>query len=119
MLDYLAAVNARGDFGVAMREFHTRYDLLLTPSLAVPAFGVGRLEPEGSEGEDWTNWTPFTYPFNLTQQPACSVPCGFTDNGLPVGLQIVGPMHADALVLRAARAFESARPWTATRPDLP
>jgi aspartyl-tRNA(Asn)/glutamyl-tRNA(Gln) amidotransferase subunit A len=102
-----------------MREFHTRYDLLLTPSLAVPAFGVGRLEPEGSGDEDWTNWTPFSYPFNLTQQPACSVPCGFTADGLPVGLQIVGPMHADDLVLRAARAFETARPWADTKPNLP
>ena len=58
----------------------------------------------------WTDWTPFTYPFNLTQQPAATIPCGFTRKGLPVGLQIVGPRYADALVLRAARAFESANP---------
>ena len=60
----------------------------------------------------WTDWTPFTYPFNLTQQPAATIPCGFTKQGLPVGLQIVGPRYADALVLRAARAFETARPIT-------
>jgi len=59
----------------------------------------------------WTDWTPFSYPFNLTQQPAASVPCGLTADGLPVGLQIVGPRYADALVLRAARAFESAQPF--------
>ncbi|MBI4061321.1 MAG: amidase, partial [Elusimicrobia bacterium] len=53
---------------------------------------------------------PFTYPFNLTQQPAASIPCGFTTAGLPVGLHIVGPKYADALVLRAARAFEAQRP---------
>ena len=56
-------------------------------------------------------WTPFSYPFNLTGQPACSVPCGFTEAGLPVGLQIVGPRYADPLVMRAARAFEQARPF--------
>ena len=61
-------------------------------------------------GKRWTDWTPFTFPFNLTQQPAASIPCGLTKAGLPVGLHIVGPRYADALVLRAARAFESARP---------
>jgi aspartyl-tRNA(Asn)/glutamyl-tRNA(Gln) amidotransferase subunit A len=55
-------------------------------------------------------WTPFSYPFNLTQQPACSIPCGLTSDGLPIGLQIVGPMFGDALVLRAARAYEKIRP---------
>jgi aspartyl-tRNA(Asn)/glutamyl-tRNA(Gln) amidotransferase subunit A len=58
------------------------------------------------------SWTPFTYPFNLTRQPAATVPCGFTKAGLPVGLQIVGPAYGDALVLRAARAFEQAHPFT-------
>ncbi len=58
----------------------------------------------------WTDWTPFTYPFNLTQQPATTIPCRFTKKGLPVGLQIVGPRYAGALVLGAARAFESAMP---------
>ena len=55
-------------------------------------------------------WTPFSYPFNLTQQPACTIPCGLTSDGLPIGLQLVGPMFGDALVLRAARAYESVRP---------
>ena len=55
-------------------------------------------------------WTPFSYPFNLTQQPACTIPCGLTSDGLPIGLQIVGPMFGDALVLRAARAYESLCP---------
>ena len=55
-------------------------------------------------------WTPFSYPFNLTQQPACSIPCGLTEAGLPIGLQLVGPMFGDALVLRAARAYEQIRP---------
>ena len=111
--DYLDAVAARGRLGAAMREFHARYDLLVTPTVAVAPFTAGRLAPEtmGDVGSDWTRWASFSYPFNLTQQPAASVPCGFTKAGLPVGLQIVGPMHDDRRVLRAARAFEKLRPW--------
>jgi aspartyl-tRNA(Asn)/glutamyl-tRNA(Gln) amidotransferase subunit A len=92
-----------------MNLFHRDYDLLVTPTLAVAAFDVGREFPE-SNGKRWTDWTPFSYPFNLTQQPAATIPCGLTRAGLPVGLHIVGPRYADALVLRAARAFETARP---------
>jgi len=109
--ELLEAQQKRGALGVHMNLFHRDYDLLLTPTLAVPAFDVGKEFPQTSGGKRWTDWTPFTYPFNLTQQPAASVPCGFTQAGLPVGLQIVGPRYADALVLRAARAFESARPF--------
>jgi aspartyl-tRNA(Asn)/glutamyl-tRNA(Gln) amidotransferase subunit A len=106
----LDAQQKRGALGVHMNLFHRDYDLLVTPTLAVPAFDVGREAPAAPGGTRWTDWTPFTYPFNLTQQPAASIPCGFTAAGLPVGLQIVGPRYADALVLRAARAFETARP---------
>ena len=76
-------------------------------------FAAGRIAPEalGDVGSDWTRWASFSYPFNLTQQPAASLPCGYTTSGLPVGLQVVGPMHEDWRVLRAARAFERARPW--------
>jgi len=99
-----------------MREFHARYDLLITPTVAVAPFTAGRLAPEtiGDVGSDWTRWASFSYPFNLTQQPAASVPCGFTKAGLPVGLQILGPMHGDRRVLRAARAFEKLQPWQST-----
>jgi aspartyl-tRNA(Asn)/glutamyl-tRNA(Gln) amidotransferase subunit A len=106
--ELLEAQMKRGALGMQMNLFHRDYDLLVTPTLAVPAFGVGREYPEGNRR--WTDWTPFTYPFNLTGQPAASIPCGFTRAGLPVGLHIVGPRFADALVLRAARAFESVRP---------
>ena len=106
----LDAQMKRGALGALMNLFHRDYDLLVTPTLAVPAFEVGQLYPDAAKGKSWTDWTPFTYPFNLTQQPAASIPCGFTRAGLPVGLQIVGPKYADALVLRAARAFETARP---------
>ena len=103
----------RGTLGMQMNLFHREYDLLLTPTLAVPAFDVGQESPIKGR---WTEWTPFTYPFNLTGQPAASIPCGFTKAGLPVGLHLVGPRYADALVLRAARAFESIRPISL--PDL-
>ena len=74
-----------------MGEFHEHYDLLVTPTLPIPAFEAGVEVPAGSTAPRWTSWTPFTYPFNMTQQPAASVPCGFTTAGLPVGLQVVGP----------------------------
>ena len=113
LADYLAAVEARGALGSALKQFHDRYPILLTPTLPISAFEAGQLAPPqyGDVDGDWTVWAPFSYPFNLTQQPAASVPCGFTRGGLPVGLQIVGPMHDDRLVLRVARAFEQARPW--------
>ena len=109
------ALRAQRELRAQLDEFHRSWDLLLTPALPRPAFAAGRDAPEAGEG--WSSWTPFTYPFNLTGQPAASVPCGFTAAGLPVGLQIVGRLGADALVLRAARAYEAAhgQPTVAVR----
>ena len=106
-----ASVVERSALARKMQNFHETYDLLLTPMLPIPAFPAGRVAPDEGERGQWIGWTPFSYPFNLTRQPACSVPCGFTAAGLPVGLQIVGPMYEEALVLRATRAFESACPF--------
>ncbi|MGH7318514.1 MAG: amidase [Candidatus Rokuibacteriota bacterium] len=102
------------------RAFFEKYDLLLTPTVACPAFPVGLDNPAEIAGHPVGpySWTPFTFPFNLTGQPAASVPCGFTTSGLPVGLQIVGRRFDDVTVLRAAAAFERARPWAHTRPPL-
>jgi aspartyl-tRNA(Asn)/glutamyl-tRNA(Gln) amidotransferase subunit A len=111
LLDYLAAVKQREALGLAMNQFHQRWDLLLLPTMPLTAFAAGREVPAGSTARRWTEWTPFTYPFNLTRQPAASLPCGLAPDGLPIGLQIVGPLYADALVLRAARAYERARPF--------
>jgi aspartyl-tRNA(Asn)/glutamyl-tRNA(Gln) amidotransferase subunit A len=86
------------------------HDLLVTPATALPAFAAGVEHPGPDRADRWSDWAGFSYPFNLTQQPAISVPAGLTADGLPVGLQIVGPKYADALVLRAARAFEAACP---------
>ncbi len=108
-LALLEAENARAALGIRMGAFLDRYDLLLTPTLPIPAFEAGVEVPPGSGLERWPDWTPFSYPFNLTGQPAATVPCGLTAEGLPAGLQIVGPRHGDALVLRAARAYERAR----------
>lgn len=114
--DYLDATAVRMDLGVKMGRFHEEYDILLTPTLPIPAFPRGQDVPQGWHSRHWTSWTPYTYPFNMTQQPAMSVPCGFTQAGLPVGLQIVGPRHADRTVLRAARAYEQAAGWGTDRP---
>jgi aspartyl-tRNA(Asn)/glutamyl-tRNA(Gln) amidotransferase subunit A len=111
LLEYLDAVAGREALGVAMNRFHQDYDLLLTPALPLPAFDAGLEVPAGSGLARWPDWTPFSYPFNLTQQPAASVPCGLTGEGLPAGLQIVGPARGEAQVLRAARAYETAAPW--------
>ncbi|MFF4039100.1 amidase [Streptomyces sp. NPDC001816] len=104
-LDYLAAVDVRMDLGRRMGRFHERYDLLLTPTLPITAFEAGEEVPRKSGLRRWTGWTPFTYPFNLTQQPAATVPVGTDGDGLPVGMQIVAARHRDDLVLRAAHAL--------------
>ncbi len=101
------------------RGLFEQYDLLLTPTIACPPFPVGLDNPPEVAGRAVPSygWIPFTYPFNMTGHPAASVPCGFTGNGLPVGLQIVGRRHDDAAVLRAAAAFERTRPWRERRPS--
>ncbi|MDB5416343.1 MAG: amidase [Rubritepida sp.] len=102
---YAAAVNSWFEEG--------GWDLLVTPSASVAAFPVGRqLPPHWPQHEwDWLVWAEFSYPFNLSHGPAISVPCGFSHEGLPVGLQIAGPRLADALVLRAAAAFLADQPF--------
>ncbi|NGO49242.1 amidase [Streptomyces ureilyticus] len=107
-LDYLAAVDVRMDLGRRMGRFHESYDLLVTPTLPITAFEAGAEVPKGSGLRRWTGWTPFTYPFNMSQQPAASVPVGLDGDGLPVGLQLVAARHRDDLVLRAAHALYEA-----------
>jgi aspartyl-tRNA(Asn)/glutamyl-tRNA(Gln) amidotransferase subunit A len=124
LVDFLDAQAMRGQMGLVMREFSLRYDLLLTPATAVLPFEVGRIMPPRPPGvpagadHDWTWWTPFSYPFNLTQQPALVMGCGFTDDGLPMALQLVAAHHREDLCLRAAAAYEAATDWTRRRPPL-
>lgn len=115
--DFMTANQQRGALGAHMRGFMQDYDLLLTPTLPIPAFEAGVLSPTDDEHGKWTNWTPFSFPFNLTQQPAASCPCGFTKSGLPAGLQIVGRMFDDATVLRASWAYEQTQNWFAEKPS--
>jgi aspartyl-tRNA(Asn)/glutamyl-tRNA(Gln) amidotransferase subunit A len=109
-LDVQRLTLRRGALGSHLRQFMQRFDLILTPSVAVPPFDA---RPAGSielDPASMLGWTPFSYPFNLSQQPACTLPFGLTSAGLPIGVQLVGPMFGDALVLRAARALESTLP---------
>ena len=114
-------VEARGEklaYCDSVRPLFETYDLLLTPSVSVTAFEVGRLNPAHwpQHEWDWFPWAGFSYPFNFTGHPAASIPAGFTAAGMPVGLQIVGRRNADLTVLQASAAFEQARPWAQRRP---
>lgn len=119
-VDVAKAMAERSLFYHAIREFMEDFDLLLTPALPITAFPAGDDFPETINGQAATylGWTGFSYPFNLTGQPAASVPVGFARNGLPVGLQIVGRWKNDLSVLKAAAAWEALQPWADRRPDL-
>nr|WP_298249356.1 amidase [uncultured Halomonas sp.] len=108
--DYLAASRAREQLTAQMQQFHQRYDLLVTPTLPISPFEAGHNVPPGGPYHEWMEWTPFSYPFNLTQQPAASLPCGLDDQGLPVGLHLVGPRFQDIKVLQVARLLEQHLP---------
>jgi aspartyl-tRNA(Asn)/glutamyl-tRNA(Gln) amidotransferase subunit A len=107
---------ARAMFYHEVRRFFLQYDLLLSPTLAALPFAAGAERPTDAPCGSRLAWVAFTYPFNLTGQPAATVPAGFTTDGLPIGLQIVGRRLQDALVLRAAAALEAAAPWAQKRP---
>jgi aspartyl-tRNA(Asn)/glutamyl-tRNA(Gln) amidotransferase subunit A len=115
--EYVDAVARRAALGQSLRRFFDRWDLLLAPTMPIPAAyadprGDGRPNPE-----NFPEWMPYTPPFNLTKNPAASVPCGFAD-GLPVGLQVVGPLYGDLAVLQACRAYEEATAAAWPTPDL-
>jgi aspartyl-tRNA(Asn)/glutamyl-tRNA(Gln) amidotransferase subunit A len=114
-----AVVRRKAVYNAAWRFFRS-YDLLLTPTLAVPPFEHGLQGPPVIDGRevDPFYWLSFTFPFNFTGQPAATVPAGYTRDGLPVGLQIVGRRLDDALVLRASAAFETAAPWAGRWPPV-
>ena len=105
-VDYVAATGARAEFGRSMDALLDRYDLLASPATAIPAFAAGHEVPPGSGLTRWTEWAGFSFPVNLSQQPAVSLPCGTTPAGLPIGLQFVGGRGRDASVMAYAEAFE-------------
>ncbi len=121
VLEHERAVHARTELWHRARTFFERYDLLATPTTSVAAFPLSQAYPPEIAGRalrSQLDWYPFTFPFNLTGQPAISVPCGLTEARLPVGLQLVGRRFAEATVLAAAGAFEAARPWSDRRPGI-
>jgi Asp-tRNA(Asn)/Glu-tRNA(Gln) amidotransferase A subunit family amidase len=116
--EYYTKVFARYELREKVRRFFESYDLLLTPTLPVPPFEGGVNVPPELHDRSIVSWVYYTYPFNLTGNPAASIPCGFTDDRLPVGLQMVTGTNRETDLLRAAAAFEAARPWAHVVPDL-
>ena len=117
--DYIANAFRRYEFREATRLFFEDYDLLLSPALPVPALDAGTDMPTGfPDDRNAVSWTYYTYPFNLSGQPAASVPAGFAADGLPVGLQMVSKINREVDIFRAAAALEEARPWADARPPL-
>jgi len=109
-MDYIKAQQICGDLQVKMALFHQNYDLLALPTMPLVAFEAGADFPGQKLGKEWHDWTPFTYPFNLTGQPAASIPCGFDDQGLPIGLQLVSARYNDDIIWKAAAAYMAAFP---------
>jgi aspartyl-tRNA(Asn)/glutamyl-tRNA(Gln) amidotransferase subunit A len=118
--DVSRAQRVRNDLIATAAAFFERFDLLLTPTMTLPPFPVGSDFPPEVVGQPVTGmqWTAFTFPFNLTGHPAASVPAGWTADGLPIGLQVVGRRWRDDLVLRAGAAFEALQPWADRRPPV-
>ena len=108
--DMINAQGVRRELAVAWNLFFTKYDFLLTPTVAVQPFAVGQDLPAGPDGKSNRQWSPYTSTFNLTRHPAGTVPCGLSREGLPIGLHIVSGHFKDALVLRAAAHYAEAHP---------
>jgi aspartyl-tRNA(Asn)/glutamyl-tRNA(Gln) amidotransferase subunit A len=120
VVEYMAARDRKMAYVAAIHRWFENWDFLLTPSVSVAAFPAERLMPEHwpQHAWDWVSWAEFSYPFNMSWNPAASVPCGFTAEGLPVGLQVVGKRFDDLGVLQAAAAYEQIHPWADARPPL-
>jgi amidase len=117
--EYIKAFSLVQQYGRRVAAFCAAYDVVLTPTLALPPVSVGWVrEPE----DPWEqharaiDFTPFTPPVNVAGLPAVSIPFGRTDNGLPVGVQLVGPTAGEAVLLRVSAQIEDARPWADLRP---
>jgi aspartyl-tRNA(Asn)/glutamyl-tRNA(Gln) amidotransferase subunit A len=109
-VDLFRALADRARLTEQLEHFNQDYHLLMTPTVPIEPFEVNHQVPPGSSMRDWEEWAPFSYPFNLSQQPAASIPCGFTDAGLPVGFQLAGGKFDDIRVLRACNAYLDAHP---------
>ncbi|MGF6265928.1 Asp-tRNA(Asn)/Glu-tRNA(Gln) amidotransferase A subunit family amidase [Paraburkholderia youngii] len=118
LLQYYGRVFERYEFRERVRTVFEPFDLLLSPTVPIPACDIGIDVPGQSQGRNLCTWQYYTYPFNLTGQPAASIPIGFTASGLPVGLQMVAKTGCETEIFRAAAAFESARPWLHKTPPI-
>jgi aspartyl-tRNA(Asn)/glutamyl-tRNA(Gln) amidotransferase subunit A len=122
LADYLNAQKQRAHFASQVHALFDEVDLLITPTLPILPFAADRHvppgQPHGDSGVEWARWTPFTWPFNLSGNPAATVPCGFTPEGLPVGLQVIGRRYAEGEVLQFCAALEALMPWDQHSPNL-
>lgn len=123
LTSYLSAMQQRAAFANQVHALFEEYDLLITPTVPILPFDADRTAPPSYPDADnglvpWARWTPFTYPFNLSGNPAANLPCGWSESGLPIGLQVVGPRFADADVLQFCAAFETISPWAQRLPAM-
>ncbi|MFX0072277.1 MAG: amidase family protein, partial [Candidatus Hermodarchaeota archaeon] len=116
----MKALHQRQKYYESFYPFFKKYDILITPTTAIPAFELGMMFPLkiNGIGVSPTGWQPFTFPFNLTGFPAATIPCGWSRDGLPIGMQIVGNRFNDLLVLQVSKVFEEIAPWQDKRPIL-
>jgi Asp-tRNAAsn/Glu-tRNAGln amidotransferase A subunit and related amidases len=107
---FAEALLQRDKWAAAMNAFFTDYDVLVTPQLPLTAFKAGLEFPKGRGMRRWLDWNPFGYPFNFTNSPGGTMPCGFGDDGMPVAFQVIAPRHREDLIFRVCRAYEKVRP---------
>jgi len=107
------AMKIRNEFYQYIFDSFRNYDIIITPTTAIPAFEIGIASPTDINGVKVgpTGWQPFTFPFNFTGYPAASIPCGWTNKNLPIGMQIIGKRFEDLLILQVSKAFEDIAPW--------
>lgn len=118
--EYIKIEERKRELWRALKPIFEKYDFLITPTVAVPPFEIGNIGVSEIAGKPVTpiGWMPFTYPFNFTSQPAASVPAGFTKDGLPVGMQIVGRHFNDVSVLKISKAYQDVTPWQDKKPKI-
>jgi Asp-tRNA(Asn)/Glu-tRNA(Gln) amidotransferase A subunit family amidase len=116
----IRAMKARKEIYEKFFKIFKDIDILITPTTAVPAFDLGIMFPKkiNDRNVSPTAWQAFTFPFNLTEQPAASIPCGWSKEGLPIGMQIIGRKFDEKTILQVSKAFEEAKPWQVKRPNL-
>ncbi len=119
-LNIMKAMDIRSKFYEKISELFRKYDIVITPTVAVPAFELGMMFPPKINGKRVgpTAWMPFTFPFNMTGNPAATIPCGWSKGGLPIGMQIIAPRFDELTVLQVSKAFEEIAPWQDKWPQL-